>query len=114
MELRVCIHDDKKRGDIVKKLLMVAALVSAPVLAEESNCAGISALSYQVMDSRQAGVSLVTMMDIVKDSGIRELAEAMILEAYQSPRYHTQQVAQRESEDFRDKWTLACLRSIGE
>jgi hypothetical protein len=100
-------------------LTLALAIISSPLLAQEpaeepvgndAYCGMISKLSEQIMSSRQKGVSLSTALGIAKSDLIRMI----VMDAWESPRYSSETVSQREIDDFRDKWHLLCLKSVSE
>lgn len=106
---------------MLKKYLLAISLtvLSSSLMAEEmaSNsmeneeyCEAISRLSEGIMKSRQAGVSLSDSLGIAQT----EVTRMIVLDAWESPRYSTKSVIQREVDDFRDKWHLGCLKAISE
>lgn len=98
-------------------LAITLTVLSSPLMAEglggdEMNtdelCDGLSSLSEKIMEARQAGVSLSNALGIVQTEATRMI----VMDAWESPRYSTESVIQREIEDFRDRWHLTCLRAM--
>lgn len=90
---------------------IIACLVLAlafPSLADDKLCANIGVLAGLVMTLRQKGAPLSDALENAKD--IKVLRE-IVFDAYESPRYSTEQHQERSIADFRDTWQLRCLRS---
>lgn len=102
----------------MKKLLIVVlalGLITSAAHAQESDdevvtCEDYGELAGLIMRSRQAGVPLAQMMAIVRDDPVMREAALM---AYETPRYNTDSIRQREIADFRDSWTVICYRARG-
>jgi len=76
----------------------------------ETNCESVAGFAETVMEARQKGVSLVKMMQATDN----KLLQAIIMEAYETPRYSTEEYQARKIGEFRDSWYLACLKNSGE
>lgn len=99
----------------MKNALLILALLATPVLADDSLeiCAEIGKLSETIMEKRQAGVSMAEMMAVAKGEA-KELAQTLVIDAYDQPRYQTPDVQRRTIGDFRDKWYLVCVKGVRE
>ena len=93
---------------LIATLALLMAL-STPAQADESYCDQISGLAEAMMSSRQAGVSMAKAMKVTGDN---DLFKAMMVDAYETARYSVESNQQRKIEDFRDKWYLACYKSL--
>ena len=100
-------------------LAITLTVLSSPLMAEglagdemntDEMCDGLSSLSEKIMEARQAGVSLSNALGIVQTEATRMI----VMDAWESPRYSTESIIQREIEDFRDRWHLTCLRAMSE
>lgn len=101
-----------KKG--IALLLIAVAACTAPEKPEDMDaiCESAGLLAESIMEVRQAGGSLSSMME-PSDSqspGFREIHRAMIIEAYDEPGYSSESVRQRVIADFRDRWHLLCLK----
>jgi hypothetical protein len=106
----------------MKKLLsltLALTILSSPLMAQETGeetmeksdyCETISELAEQIMTTRQNGVSLSDALGISE----LDLVRAMVMNAWETPRYSMESLSQREIDDFRDKWHLLCLKSVSE
>ena len=100
----------------MKKLfigILIVLMASAPAIAADI-CGNLSSLAATVMRGGQAGVSMKIQMDVFnqdKFSLTKGLGRALIIEAYERPRYSTKKYQQREIENFRDKVYLRCVKT---
>lgn len=78
-----------------------------------SRCKSVSGLAESVMKSRQAGISMSSLMDMASDPAIKDTVSAMIMDAYEQPRFSTDQMKQETIADFRDAWYLKCAKAFG-
>lgn len=90
-----------------------AAMPVSAIAAEDwtAKCKSVSELAQTIMKSRQAGVSMSSLIDMEIDPGIRALVTNMVMEAYDSPRYNTEDIKQQTISDFRDEWYLKCAKA---
>jgi hypothetical protein len=76
---------------------VICAALATPALAEKhvaEHCEVIADLAEGLMGARQAGASLSAVMSIAAaEPQVRELVEAMILDAWSEPRWRTRRVA---------------------
>jgi hypothetical protein len=93
---------------------VICAALATPALAEKhvaEHCEVIADLAEGLMGARQAGASLSAVMSIAAaEPQVRELVEAMILDAWSEPRWRTDESQSRAVADFRDRMHLLCLR----
>ncbi len=110
-----------KKFKWIVMILLAGLLFASPVLAEEdkdsiyARCQILSVLATAIMDSRHAGVSMADSMEIASRAEPESLAEAIrqvVIEAYSEPRYHTEELRKRTTEDFRDRWYLRCVKGL--
>ena len=96
----------------MKRLMIaaVAALMLCPAQAEEP-CAILGKLARTVMESRQLGVALSKLMTIVKDDS---LSTKIVLDAYEQPRYQSEEFQQHATENFGNKWEIMCYQARSE
>ena len=91
-------------------LAILIALSTTALAAEEeqASCDQIANVAKSVMSGRQAGVSMGAMVGIAKGNA---LIEKMVVEAFESGRYSTKEIQDRQISEFRDKWFLWCFKS---
>ena len=91
---------------MLKVITFALTLVATPLTAEtEDNCVSIGELAHAIMGARQSGVDLGRAMRL---AGGNELVEAIVLMAYNEPRFSSDQYRQRAATDFANTWMLAC------
>jgi len=92
-------------------LAILMALSTTALAAEgeeQASCEQIADVAKSVMSGRQGGVSMGALVGIAKGNA---LIEKMVVEAFESGRYSTKQVQDRQISEFRDKWFLWCFKS---
>ena len=95
--------------------LFLAMTFLVPIAASAENaCEVISRLARQVMTGRQNGVPLTDMMTGAEqgDAKVADLTRAIILAAYEVPRYNTERIKQQEITDFENTVALQCYKSM--
>lgn len=110
----------------MKTILTAAALAGAlftatPALAQSqesiARCANLGEYAGMVMEQRQLGTSITDMLTAASVAGegmdgrIVELAQQVILSAYDEPRWHTERRRMEVARDFRNSFEVACLRT---
>lgn len=68
-------------------------------------------VSATIMKGRQNGVEMSKMIELIADSNNKEGAEAVVIAAYDTPRYRTDEMITRSIEDFRNEIYLACAKA---
>ena len=97
----------------MKKLLAIAlTFTAASAFATEEVsthelCKDIGTLAETIMKHRQVGTSVIRMMEIADTDG---LAQVIIKEAYEMPRYSSEEYQRRAISDFRDDYYITCLK----
>lgn len=94
-------------------ITLIAALAASQLYADDTPtkegwCSKIAVMAESMMDARQSGVSLQTVLDVVEEHmpSARDLA----ILAWDEPRYNTPEFQERVIGDFRDRAHLECLR----
>ena len=84
--------------------------VAQPVLAEKEQnvCESMGELAYMVMELRQEGVPMSHVMQI-SDS---ELVKAIVVEAYDYPRFNSQEYKEKAADDFRNEVEVECYKTV--
>jgi hypothetical protein len=92
----------------MKRLLIAAttALMMTTAHADEV-CANLGEYARTVMESRQLGVPLSKVMAVVKDA---DIPKKIALDAYEQPRFQSEEFRQTAIEDFGNKWETLCYR----
>lgn len=96
----------------MKYAFLALTLLAAPALAEwRESCGQVGDLAEVVMENRQGGISMARMMRVAQGEA-QEIAEAIIIDAYDYPRFSTSKVKRQTVEDFRDKWYAQCVKDL--
>ena len=92
------------------KKLILAATAALMMTAAHADpiCATLGELARTVMGSRQLGVPLSQLMEIVKDTKVER---RIVLEAYERPRFQSESLRQSSIEDFGNEWETTCYRA---
>jgi hypothetical protein len=94
------------------KRLLIAATAALMMTAAQADpvCVALGEYSRTVMDARQTGVALSKIMEIVKGDAIHT---RIVLDAYEQPRFQTEEFRQTAIQDFGNKWETVCYRVRG-
>lgn len=97
-------------------ILSLVIAISSPTLvsAEAITCEQFGELAESIMKSRQTGVPLSSLMNVIKDTpeaNDNEIFRNMIVMAYDNPRYSSDNMQRRAIEDYRNFWELGCYQS---
>ena len=78
------------------------------------NCKEFSKLANGIMQARQAGVQMSSLMEAAAagDESIRSMAEAIIVEVYSRPRHYTQENIDRAAIDFENDVYATCFSGV--
>lgn len=91
------------------KHIITAAIIAlaSPAWAEEpkDTCALVGEQAKRMMEHRQAGTAISTLMPHVNGS---KFYTNMLVSAYEEPRYSSDEYQTRAIQDFRNKWETAC------
>lgn len=101
----------------IKTAITAMALMLMPTvaIAEPSPrdvCPAFSELAGEIMEARQVGVPMTTMMGVAAQRGgttMGDLEEGMIIDAFSEPRYNTEEFQQKAIGDFADRVYLTCI-----
>lgn len=94
-------------------LLFFGALIVPISHAEEdwrTGCKNAQDIAESIMKGRQQGVAMSKMMEVAEGDAANIL-EALIIEAYDRPRYSTEKMQQRSVQGFRDDVYLECVKA---
>ena len=93
----------------MKTLLTALLITLASTTAQaESNCTEIGKLAEKVMEVRQGGMPLRTLMESVDGNA---MVMAMAKEAYDTPNYSTDRIVKRQITEMGNRWYMACLKN---
>lgn len=97
------------------KFLPLLAFISAPAFAQDQDattadlCKAIGEVSAEIIHNYYVGVPLDEMMAIAGDT---ELLVEITLDAYDEPRFSTDEVIAEATFDFRNKWEHGCFQAF--
>lgn len=105
------------------KNLIIAAMLFVPTIAfseeqpasKEIVCNSLGALAKVVMENRQMGVPLSKMLEVpakMQEESLANITTAIILEAYDSPKFSGKQYQQEAAEEFSNKVVLECWKNL--
>ena len=92
----------------MKNLIVALTLFAASPVMAEGLCTDIEEIATAVHEARSAGVSVTRMMELANGS---QVIETIVLDAYDRPRYQTEQVIIRDRQEFVNKWVMHCIRA---
>ena len=96
----------------------IALLLPAVAIAEPTPhefCTEIAGLAEVIMEGRQNGAPMPAMMNVVaqgNDTEMDRFTEALIIDAFNHPRYSTERIKQSAIGGFADSAYLSCITSI--
>lgn len=95
---------------IILALAAFAAFSVQPALAS-ADCDAWANLAKEIMTSRQAGVPITDVVALFKRmDGYTADKQRLIFQAYEAPRFQTEEHKQREITEFQNSAYLACAR----
>ncbi len=91
-------------------LLFCCIFLGLEALAEEerATCKDIGRVAEQIMEARQMGVAMDKVVDIV---GSHELMVVIVMDAYEQPRFSTEDYVTKAVADFKNRWLLNCYKA---
>lgn len=93
--------------------LTLSALLSLSAVAEEEEetfCERIAKIAEVAHEMRYNNISLANALRTIGDY---QLGRKIIIEAYELPRYGTDQYILQDRRDLSDKWHIACIKQQG-
>ena len=98
----------------MKKLIIALSVVlSMSAMAQEEDkfatCASYSKLAGTIMNNRQQGVEMATMLEVSKPSAAYDIAEILIKAAYLKPRFSLPDYQQNAIIDFKNDVMSECM-----
>ena len=93
----------------MKKILLAVTLMSLLLTsqASEISCEQIEITARTIMEARQAGVPLKSVMKVVKTS---DAMKQVVIQAYDSSKYETDSYKKSAVEKFANKYYVSCLK----
>ncbi|MEI8717351.1 hypothetical protein [Mesorhizobium sp. ISC11] len=80
-----------------------------------ANCTAIGSLARTIMDKRQSGTDMSTLMSVVEDikegDPIKELGKQIVIQAYAMPFFNGEELKQRTISEFANDFQVKCYQS---
>ena len=94
----------------MKKLLIISTVLLSLNTQASTNsfCERVASLTSSIMEARQNGLGLVDAVKLAKGD---EMIKMFILDAYDTPRMHSETSKTRAVTEFSNKGYALCLRS---
>ncbi len=93
-------------------LLLAGSAHAAPSMDPQDVCGSFYGIAETVMRVRQSGAPMPDLIGSVDGSYAQERLEAIIIMAYDEPRYDTPQYRRSAVGDFADDMYRRCLREM--
>ena len=97
---------------IIAAILAVATTAAQAQQTTNEICTGWGELAATVMEVRQSGVPLSSVLAVFPE--IVPVRRAMIMDAYDTPRYRTPRIVAEVIEDFRNDQEYKCFDAFSE
>jgi len=96
---------------------LALTFLTQPVLGQSKeameSCGGYADTAKMFMERRQSGESMRAMMEVADGlGGFEEVAKALVIKAYEEPRYHTEENKKRAAVDFSNDVYLSCITAL--
>lgn len=96
-------------------ILALSTLVFVSPLKAEDRCTDLISLANSIMTSRQRGMPIEKVIDIIKDTETKEEVKnatiKLIVEAYKEPRYSVKKNQDNAILDFSNRLGVICYGS---
>jgi len=99
------------------KLILAFALTATVASAQEDPCGTMGEMAEKIMAIRQMGGNMSDLMGpmlALEDGPERDIAIAMVKDAYAQPRYNLPDFQQQAINDFRNGVEALCYAKTGE
>jgi len=98
---------------IATTVVLLSATASAAYADERTTfCTQIGMLSSKVMELRQQEIPLSTVMSSEVDPSLRELRDAIVLQAYDTPAFSTAENQKRAIDGYRNQQEIECFKAF--
>ena len=97
---------------IIAAILAVATTAAQAQQTTNEICTGWGELAATVMEVRQSGAPLSSVLAVFPD--VKPIQYAMIMDAYDTPRYRTPRIVAEVIEDFRNDQEYQCFDVFSE
>ena len=103
--------------NVIKAVIVVSAFLGMTNLAlakpaKETVCEAVESLAATIMEGRQVGTKLSTMLKLATDPNpaANDLAVAIVIEAYEQPRMTGKKYQEMMVVNFSNKVMLKCVK----
>jgi hypothetical protein len=100
-----------KKSSLTRGLAALGLVVCVAVLPawgkDTGSCENTADTAKSIMEARQVGMSMGKILNMSENKVIHE----MVFQAYEVPRFQTDEFQQRAISNFREKWEFDCLKS---
>lgn len=103
------------------RTVIALLLLSVPAVALSAEkefdkvklCEAAGDMAEVIMDARLSGVPMQKLMKRVnEDPANGEMVSLMVVKAYESPMYQTEEHKTRAKVEFKNKWYLDCYKAV--
>lgn len=103
-------------GRLLSSLVVLLFSVTSYAQSDEvlGYCKEISLISEDIMEYRQNGVPMATIMEFVSGmEGFSNLGKIIVKDAYSEPLWLTEDAKQRSKVEFGNKYYMECFDQMG-
>jgi hypothetical protein len=105
------------RGVVMRNILFAAILIllssSACIASEKADkCRALANLGRTIMEGRQNGVKMSVFFSNIPDNSAEVFVEKLIIRAYDSPRFDTEEEQREAIDDFENNILFNCIKSF--
>lgn len=105
----------RRLSSVVFVIVAYASPIATPAVAAEDPCGLAGEIASTAMTLRLSGVSFpaarAKLNETLDPIRLPELVEAVLIEAYESPRYTGERARKTAVQEFQNKWYVGCVRS---
>lgn len=100
----------------MKRLFLIGALLFTPIVSNSKtnkmNCSDIHEVATNIMKGRQSGIDITKFADIVAETnGEGGVMELLLMDAYEQPKFSSQEYQLDAIKEFANKWYVACYKA---
>lgn len=99
----------------MKKLILtlaIALMSTTSFAGDLEKCENVSELARKIMEARQLNMPMSKLLRVFKneDGSINQGIKFMIIDAYDTPRFSTEEYRRGVIRDFSNEWFKGCIR----
>jgi hypothetical protein len=98
-------------------LTIYTKVVFAEEVSIEETCLSTSLMAKVIMENRQSGVPMSSMMEVLSReeyAPLKKVSTMFLIRAYEAPRWNSENLQKQEIIDFQNQIYLECIKSFGE